>query len=77
MSGIDSLGKMLLIFGGALVLLGLLFILAPKVPYLGRLPGDIVFRRGSLTLYFLLVTMVFVSVGLTFLLNLIIRLFRG
>ncbi|MBI2856483.1 MAG: DUF2905 domain-containing protein [Chloroflexi bacterium] len=77
MPGIDSLGKTLLVFGGVLVLLGLLFILAPRVPYLGRLPGDIVFRRGSFTLYLPLLTMVSVSVGLTILLNLVLRLFRG
>ena len=62
MFGIDSLGKMILVFGGALVLLG-------------RLAGDFVCRKGSFTLYFPLVTVVFVSVVLTFLLNLVLRLF--
>ena len=77
MTGIDSLGKILLVFGGVLVLLGLLFVLAPRVPYLGRLPGDLVFRKGSFTLYFPLVTMILVSIGLTLILNLVSRFFRG
>jgi tellurite resistance protein TehA-like permease len=77
MPGLDSLGKMLLVFGGVFILLGILFILAPKVPHLGRLPGDMVFHKGSFTLYFPLVTMVLVSTGLTLLINLVLRLFRG
>jgi hypothetical protein len=77
MPGLDSLGKMLLVFGGVFILLGLLFIMSTKAPHLGRLPGDLVFHKGSFTLYFPLVTMILVSMGLTLLINLVLRLFRG
>ena len=66
-----------MLLGGVLVLLGLLLVLAPKLPFLSRIPGDIVLRRGELTIYFPIVTMLLVSVGLTIVLNVILRLFRG
>ena len=77
MTGLDSLGRMLMLLGGVLVLLGLLLVLAPKLPFLSRVPGDLVLRRGDLTIYFPIVTMLLVSVGLTIVLNVVLRLFRG
>ena len=68
------LGKMLLLFGVAMVLLGLVLLVAGhfsgKVPWLGRLPGDIYIERGSWTFYFPLVTCLIVSVVLTLLFSL-------
>ena len=66
-----------MLLGGVLVLLGLLLVLAPKLPFLSRIPGDIVLRRGELTIYFPIVTMLLVSLGLTIVLNVVLRLFRG
>ena len=77
MTGLDSLGRMLMLLGGVLVLLGLLLVLAPKLPFLSRIPGDMVLRRGELTIYFPIVTMLLVSLGLTIVLNVVLRLFRG
>ena len=63
------LGKMLLLFGVAMVLLGLVLLAAGhfsgKVPWLGRLPGDIHIERGSWTFYFPLATCLIVSLVLT------------
>ena len=73
----ETVGKMLLFLGGCLFLLGLLLILLGKVPSVGRLPGDILIHRGSFTLYIPLVTMLLVSLVLTILVNVVIRLFRG
>ena len=73
----DMIGKMLLITGGLLVLLGLLFISFGNLPGLGRLPGDRVFHVGNATIHFPIVTMLLVSIVLTIVLNLVIRLFRG
>lgn len=65
------LAKMLLLFGVAMVLLGLVLLVAGhfsgKVPWLGRLPGDIYIERGSWTFYFPLATCLIVSVVLTLL----------
>jgi Protein of unknown function (DUF2905) len=52
-----------LILGG-LVLVGLGLVLMAGFP-LGRLPGDMVIRRGSVTFYFPLVTSILISVLLT------------
>ena len=71
------LGKMLLVFGVVMVLLGLVLLVAGhfsgKVPWLGRLPGDIYIERGSWTFYFPLATCLIVSVVLTLLFSLFSR----
>ena len=77
MTGLDSLGKMLLLVGAIALILGIILILAPKIPYVGHLPGDILVRRGNFTLYLPLVTMVLASVALTVILNLVLRFFRS
>jgi uncharacterized protein HemY len=68
------LGKMLLVFGGMMVLLGLVLLgaghFSGKVPWLGRLPGDVYIERGSWTFYFPLATCLIVSVVLTLLFSL-------
>lgn len=69
----DSLGRVLVIFGLLLVVIGALLIFAPKIPLLGRLPGDIVIRRENFTFYFPVATCILLSILLTILL----RIFRG
>ena len=66
----QDLGRFLIVLGAAAVLIGVLLVLAPRIPWLGRLPGDILIRRGTFTFYFPLVTCVVVSVILTLILNL-------
>ncbi len=70
----NDLGKMLLGFGAVMVLLGLVLIVAGnlsgKVPWLGRLPGDIHIQRGSWSFYFPLATSLAVSIVLTLLFSL-------
>ena len=67
MGPIHELGKLLLIFGIFMVVVGLFLIFAPKIPFIGRLPGDIVIRRGNFTFYFPLATSILLSVFLTIL----------
>ena len=63
-----ELGKLLVVFGVALVVLGLLLTWGPKPPFrLGRLPGDIIIRRENFTLYFPVVTCLLLSVVLSLL----------
>jgi len=64
---------LLVIFGAALVIIGLLMIWLPKIPLLGKLPGDIVWRRGNFNFYFPLATGILLSVVLTLLFRLFFR----
>ena len=76
MDGLTGIGKLLIFLGGSIMLMGLLLVFAPRVPFLGRLPGDILIQRDGLTVYIPLVTMVLLSVLLTILINVLPRLFR-
>ena len=67
-----TFGKTLIFFGIVLVVLGLLFSLGSKVPWLGRLPGDIYIHRGSFTFYFPLTTCILLGL----ILSLVLYLFR-
>ena len=69
----QDLGRILIVLGAAAVLIGVLLVLAPRIPWLGRLPGDILIRRGTFTFYFPIVTCVVVSIVLTLILNLLGR----
>jgi len=55
---------------------GLLFLVADKLPFLGRLPGDVRVERPGFSFYFPLATCAVLSVVLTVILNLILRWFR-
>jgi hypothetical protein len=68
----SELGRFLIIIGAILVVVGLVLLLSPKIPWLGRLPGDIVIKRENFTFYFPLATSILISVILT----LILYLFR-
>ena len=69
---LEGIGKLLI--GGAVVLLvlGVIFLLLSRFG-LDRLPGDLVFRRGNLTIYAPIGLMIIVSIVLTILLNLFFR----
>ncbi len=73
MFGWDSLGKFLVLTGILLVILGGLLLLVGKVPFLGRLPGDIVIERENFRFYFPLATCVLLSAMLTLLMWLVGR----
>ena len=62
----EQLGRMLLITGGVLALLGLLMMLGPKLPFrLGRLPLDFHYQRDNFSFYFPLGTSILLSVLLS------------
>jgi hypothetical protein len=67
MSPFGNLGKILIIFGIALVVIGLMFVLGDKIPWIGRLPGDIYIKRDKFTFYFPLMTSIIISLLLTLL----------
>ena len=65
MSGWDGLGKFFMIAGLLLLALGGLMFLLGKVPFLGRLPGDIVIERQNFRFHFPLATCLLLSAVLT------------
>jgi hypothetical protein len=76
MSGFETMGKMLILIGLFVLVLGLILTFAPrlKIPFLGRLPGDIRIEREGFSFHFPIVTCIVLSVLLTIVLNVIGRL---
>ena len=72
MSEFNILGKTLLFFGVVLIILGGIFLLAGKLPFPGRLPGDIIIQRKSFVFYFPLGLCIVISIIFT----IIFRIFR-
>ena len=66
----------MLVLGLVIAGVGLVWILAPSIPWLGRLPGDIRIERENFRFYFPLVTCLLLSLILSLVVWLI-RLFRG
>ena len=62
-----GLGRMLMIVGGLLVLLGAVFTLGGRIPWLGRLPGDIINERPNVKFYFPFATSILISIILSLL----------
>jgi hypothetical protein len=62
-----EIGKTLILLGGMLIILGALLSFGGKLPWLGRLPGDIVIQRDNFTFYFPIVTSIVISVVLSLL----------
>ena len=67
MSGFRLMGKMLIMMGAVLMLLGLMMTLGKKIPWIGRLPGDIIIKRDHFSFYFPLTSCIIVSIILTIL----------
>ncbi|MCL6437732.1 MAG: DUF2905 domain-containing protein [Rubrobacteraceae bacterium] len=70
--GLEAIGKLLIGAAVLLLIIGGLFLLLGRFG-MDRLPGDLVFRRGNLTVYFPIGLMILVSLVGTILLNLIFR----
>jgi len=67
MFGFGPLGKMLILVGVFVILIGLFLLLGEKIPWVGRLPGDIIIRKKNFTFYFPIVTSILISIILTLL----------
>jgi len=66
-----ELGKILIIVGLLLMLVGALFLVFQRFPFLGHLPGDFSFKKGNFQFYFPCGTSILISVFLSILLTLI------
>jgi hypothetical protein len=76
MNDMGTLGKILIIAGGALVLLGGLVWLLSGTGLFGRLPGDIRIERPGFTCVIPLASAILLSAFLTVVLNVILRMMR-
>lgn len=74
MFGLENMGRLLILAGIFIVILGLVLIFANKLPFLGKLPGDIVIQKGHFQFRFPIVTSLVASLLLTVIVNIVIRL---
>ncbi len=70
---VNDLGRMLVMLGLLVVVAGLVLMVLPRLPWLGRLPGDIRIEREHFSVYVPLVTCLVISVVLTVIVNLFFR----
>ncbi|MBS3907088.1 MAG: DUF2905 domain-containing protein [Syntrophaceae bacterium] len=60
-----ALGKLLILLGVFIILMGLLLMMGDKIPWIGKLPGDIVIKKEKFTFYFPLATSILISLLIT------------
>jgi hypothetical protein len=73
MMSIESIGRSLILFGIILIVTGSILVLFGKVPWFGRLPGDIMIKKEGMTVNFPVMTMLLLSLLLTVIFNVIGR----
>ena len=69
----EGMGKLLILTGFILIILGLFLVFSGRIPYLGKLPGDIRVEKENFVFYFPLATCILLSILLTLILNLVMR----
>ncbi len=65
MFDVNSLGKTLVVCGIVLAIVGLVFMFGSKIPWFGRLPGDIYIQKKGFSFYFPIATSILISVILS------------
>lgn len=63
--GIHYLGKFLIVLGVIVIAIGGLLLFSGKIPWIGRLPGDILIQKKNYTFYFPFATSIIISVIIT------------
>ncbi len=66
----EDTGRIMILIGIVIVIIGGILLLVDKVPWLGRLPGDILIQRDNLSCFFPIATSILLSIILTILLQL-------
>ena len=69
---LEQIVKILIFLGIIIILIGVLFFFGDKIPFIGKLPGDIYIKKKNFTLYFPIVSSIIISL----IISLIIYLFR-
>ena len=62
-----ALGKMLIVVGIVFIIMGIAFLFGDKIPFLGRLPGDISIQKERFSFYFPITTCIIISIVLSIL----------
>lgn len=76
MNDFSALGRFFIVIGALILIVGIVLAFGSRIPlfgWLGRLPGDIIFRRGDTTIYIPIVSSILLSLLLTLIFNLIFR----
>ncbi|MBN2462612.1 MAG: DUF2905 domain-containing protein [Dehalococcoidia bacterium] len=68
----EVIGKILLIVGGTIVILGLTLVFSQHIPFFGKLPGDIFIKRDGFSFYFPIVTLLILSLLITIIVNVVL-----
>jgi hypothetical protein len=71
MDQFNGLGKILIVSGGIIVIIGLLILLSSKIPLIGKLPGDFHWQGKNWSFYFPLATSIIISIIVSLILYLI------
>lgn len=71
----EAWGRLIILAGVFIVAAGVFVLLLAKAPFLGRLPGDLSFQRPGFSLYVPLAASILLSLALTVVLNVILRIF--
>lgn len=71
--GFSGIGKVLILVGAFVAFSGLLLVFWQRIPFLGKLPGDIFLQKGNLQFFFPIVTCLAISALLTIIVNIIVN----
>ena len=69
-----DIAKIIIILGVFLVVIGVILLFIGKVPFLGKLPGDVLIKKEHFTFYFPLTTSIIISILISLILYLIGKL---
>jgi hypothetical protein len=67
MNPLSAIGKVLIFMGLITAAIGMLLLVAPRIPWLGKIPGDILIKRENFQLYVPITTCIIISLILTLL----------
>ncbi len=71
--GLSGIGKVLILAGAFVAFSGILLVFWQRIPFLGKLPGDIFLQKGNLQFFFPIVTCLAISALLTIMVNIIVN----
>jgi len=69
-------GKILIFVGALCVIFGLILMFGGKLPYFGKLPGDIYIKKGNFIFYAPIVSFLLLSVVISLIFQLVIKIFK-